>query len=188
MRSELKALIVDPYLKESQNSMPSSCFTDMLNFENMNDLSYFQMCFNESLRIQPPVTYSSMCMMTEDVQMGKYKLRKNDLFVIDMHHLHRNRDQWIEPEKYIPERFDSKSEYYLTPSGKKRHPMAFGPFLGGKRICLGKSFAEIVSKVVGPSFLGSFNFEFVDGKGKPDVSLIQIEEAVVEVKVTNHTW
>jgi len=70
-----------------------------------------------------------------------------------MVHLHWNTKEWIEPSKYIPERFDPESPYYLTPSGKKRHPMSFGPFLGGKRICLGKTFVETMSKIIGPSIL-----------------------------------
>jgi cytochrome P450 len=78
--------------------------------------------------------------------------------------LHRRKDQWIEPEKYIPERFDPDSKYFLTPSGQKRHHMAFGPFLGGKRICLGKTFVETISKIIGPSILGHFDFEFMDEK------------------------
>jgi len=69
---------------------------------------------------------------------------------ININALHHNPNEWISPEKYIPERFDPDSEYYLTPSGKKRHPMSFGPFLGGKRICLGKTFAENIAKCVIP--------------------------------------
>lgn len=81
-----------------------------------------------------------------------------------MYSLHRDSATWIEPLKFIPERFDPRSKYYLTPDGKKRHPMSFSPFLGGKRICLGKTFAELVSKIVGPSMLNLFNYEFVDPK------------------------
>jgi hypothetical protein len=40
--------------------------------------------------------------------------------------------------------------------------MSFGPFLGGKRICLGKTFVESVSKIIGPTLLASLDFEFVD--------------------------
>ena len=47
---------------------------------------------------------------------------------------------------FIPERWNPSSEYYLTPTGKKRHPMSFGPFGGGKRICLGKTLAENIGK------------------------------------------
>lgn len=84
--------------------------------------------------------------------------------MIDMLHLQNCPRYWQEPERYIPERFDPTSKYYLKPNGKKRHPMAFSPFLGGKRICLGKTFVEIISKFIGPSILGHFDFEFVDQK------------------------
>ena len=73
-----------------------------------------------------------------------------------MHYLHRNPKQWHEPEEFIPERFDPSSKYFLTPEGKKRHPMAFVPFSGGKRICTGKTFAEIVGKFVVPGIMGRF--------------------------------
>jgi len=64
----------------------------------------------------------------------------------------------------LPERFDPSSKLYLTPSGNKRHPMSFSPFLGGKRICLGKTFAELVSKLIGPTLLLEFDYEFLDKK------------------------
>jgi cytochrome P450 len=81
---------------------------------------------------------------------------------IDIHYLHHNKEEWIDPEKFIPERFVPSSPYYLTPEGTKRHPMSFGPFLGGKRICLGKTFAEIVAKVVGTTLIHHLDFEFLD--------------------------
>ena len=40
--------------------------------------------------------------------------------------------------------------------------MAFGPFLGGKRICLGKTFVETISKIIGTSIIGHFDYEFID--------------------------
>ena len=87
-----------------------------------------------------------------------------------MRNLHMRKDQWKEPEKFIPERFDPSSEYFLTPSGQKRHPMSFGPFVGGKRICLGKTFAEIMAKVVGSAIISLYDFKFENEsyyKGKP---------------------
>ena len=57
-----------------------------------------------------------------------------------------NPDEWIEPESFIPERFDPLSKYFLTPKGTKRHPMSYGPFFGGRRICIGKTFTEILGR------------------------------------------
>ena len=48
----------------------------------------------------------------------------------------------------MPERFDAESPWSLTPSGGKRNPHSFIPFLGGKRICVGKTFAENIGKVL----------------------------------------
>jgi cytochrome P450 len=37
--------------------------------------------------------------------------------------------------------------------------MSFGPFLGGKRICLGKTFAEHVMKSLLPVIISQIDFE-----------------------------
>jgi len=67
--------------------------------------------------MQPPVYYSSTVRMSETVQCEKLKIRKGDLITINMAHLCNNPREWIEPERFIPERFDAESPYYLTPKG-----------------------------------------------------------------------
>ena len=105
------------------------------------------------MRFEAPLTRSTSMMMTEDIKLNSFTLKAGDIFIVDMYQLHHNKSQWIEHNSYIPERFDPKSEYYLTPEGKKRHPMSFTPFLGGKRICIGKTFAETSSKFILALFL-----------------------------------
>jgi cytochrome P450 len=121
------------------------------------------MCFNESLRMQPPVFYSSSVRMSEEVQAGKLRIRKGDPITIGMGDMQNHSSEWQEPEKFIPERFDHKSKYYLTPSGQKRNTYSFSPFLGGQRICVGKTFIEVVSKLTVPTLLTKFKFDFQDG-------------------------
>jgi cytochrome P450 len=137
---------------------------DILNLDSLSELNYLQKCLSEGMRWEAPLTRSTSMMMTEDVKIGQYTLKAGDIFVIDMYHLHRNKTQWIEPDLYNPDRFDSKSPYYLTPDGKRRHTFAFAPFLGGKRICIGKTFAETSSKFILAMFLNKCgkNLEFVD--------------------------
>ena len=41
--------------------------------------------------------------------------------------------------------------------------MSFQPFFGGKRICIGKTFAESVGKCVIPIIVSQVRFEFPEG-------------------------
>ena len=63
-----------------------------------------------------------------------------------IHGVHNDPEQWQVPDKWIPERFDSSSEYFKKPNGEPRSTMAFSPFMMGKRGCSGKTFAEIVAR------------------------------------------
>jgi cytochrome P450 len=71
----------------------------------------------------------------------------------------------------------------LTPEGKKRNPFSFSPFLGGIRICLGKTFIEEVSKVTLPNILKSFDFEMEDAKNfvHPFNNMLFVQEPIVEL-------
>ena len=67
--------------------------------------------------------------------------------------------------------------------------MSYGPFLGGKRICLGKTFVETASKFIGPTLISHFDFEFVDKKHmneKPSNNLVILHEPSVMVHVKEH--
>ena len=44
--------------------------------------------------------------------------------------------------------------------------MSFGPFLGGKRVCLGKSLTEVVTRIITPAIIYQFDFEFVNPEHK----------------------
>ena len=108
-----------------------------------------------------------------------------------MEALHHDPEQWIKPEKFIPERFDPSSPYFLTPSGKKRHPMSFGPFLGGKRVCLGKTLVEVLSRVLMPAIIYQFDFDFVKPEeklNKPENNLgcPQEPEIMMTIKTITH--
>ena len=68
----------------------------LINFDNGSELELYINCFNESLRMQPPVYISSSCCMSEDVWCGPIKMRKDDPFSISIYHLHNNPEEWFE--------------------------------------------------------------------------------------------
>ena len=100
--------------------------------------------------------------MTKTVECGGFIFRKDDTFSIGIAHLCNNPKEWIEPSKFMPERFDSLSPLSLTPSGQKRNTFSYSPFIGGKRICIGMSFAQNVSKVLLPSLISHLKFKAID--------------------------
>lgn len=64
--------------------------------------------------------------------------------------------------------------------------MSFTPFLGGKRICIGKTFAEASSKYILAMFLPKFaNIEFIDRSNYDNLTrnnALLMKEATIMVK------
>jgi cytochrome P450 len=73
----------------------------------------------------------------------------------------------------------------LSPNGAKRHPLAFSPFLGGKRICLGKTFAENLGKVFVGLIFSQLDFTFVDSTDaeRKLTNAIFSDEPMTKVKI-----
>lgn len=104
-----------------------------------------------------------------------------------MQQTHSDPEQWREPQRFVPDRFDSKSEWFLKPDGKKRSPFAYTPFLGGSRVCLGKTFAEITLKFTIPFWFHFFNFDLVNPehkKTRPIVVLGSTQNIEIPMKLT----
>ena len=107
-------------------------------------------------------------------------------FMVNFDLIHKDPKEWIEPEKYIPERFDPNSKYYTRPDGKPRHPFSFCPFYGGKRICLGKTLAEYMTVFTLPLVLYHFDFEFCDPAHKlkkPNLQIGTFATPVINMKL-----
>ena len=115
--------------------------------------------------------------------MPPFIIKKGEGVVVNIHQIHHNPEEWPEHEKFIPERFDPNSKYYLNAKGQKRNPLSFVPFFGGKRICLGKTFAEVVAKFVVPAIVMSYDFEFVDKKVYQEKPVINIGIMNEELKL-----
>jgi cytochrome P450 len=136
--------------------------------------------------MEPPVHFSSMCCFTENTRIQGVDFTPDMEFFIHIYQLQRNPKEWQRPHEYRPERFDPKDPMYLTPDGKKRHPMSFRPFFGGKRVCLGQTFVETVSKCIGPSLIYNFEMELVDEfkiENKPVNNMTVMKEPEIYVKL-----
>jgi cytochrome P450 len=66
---------------------------------------------------------------------------------------------------------------FMRPDGKSRNPLAFCAFNGGKRICAGKTFAEIMLSITIPLIYYHFDFEFTRPDQKNNKPVYQISSA-----------
>lgn len=157
---------VDALMKECKDNIKDKMTIDLT--EDM--LVYTRYAYMESLRIEPPASLTTIQCFSKDVtfesgvkaKLPKFTIKKGQPFLIAIEMIQKDPKQWQEPDAFIPERFDEKSPYFLRPNGEPRHPLAYTPFLGGKRICLGKTFAEITTRLTVPILMHCLNFEYVN--------------------------
>jgi len=139
-----------------------------LNYDNFDELKYLSFVMMEALRFMCPVPLSTTYRLSEDSTICGLKVRAGDNVALNLHGLHKNKMEWQKPREFHPERFDCDHPLYLTPDGRKRKPMSWLPFNGGKRICFGKTFAEANLKIVSAYMIKYFNMEFVEKDKYPD--------------------
>jgi cytochrome P450 len=62
--------------------------------QNLHDLEYMSWVMMETLRIQAPGPVTATLVLTKDTKVGNLNLKKNDEFMVNMHALHHNANQW----------------------------------------------------------------------------------------------
>jgi len=120
---------------------------------DLADMHYLECCIKEALRLYPSVpTFGRK--LTEDVQLGKYRVPAGTTALIVLYQLHRNPDTFPAPETFDPDRFDGRDT--------SRHPFAYIPFSAGPRNCIGQKFAVLEEKTVLSTILRKYRVESVD--------------------------
>ena len=172
---------VDPLMDRVKDDIVTK-----MSLEDVDNLEYMKMCYQESMRIESPVASSSTSCVNKDVNINGIDMNAGDAFFIFIHFIHMDPKEWIDPNSFIPERFDINSPYFKTPAGNKRRAFSFSPFLGGSRVCLGKTFAEITLKFMLPLWYHAFDFELVKEEHKktqPYVHLAAVKAELIPIKL-----
>lgn len=135
-------------------------------FEHLPALEYTERVLSESLRLLPPAWVLERDALADDV-VGGWHVPKGATVAVSAYLLHRHRRYWDNPEGFDPDR-------WLPERMGARPRGSYLPFGDGPRVCIGKSFALIESKVCLAAMLRRVRLELEPGvriEPEPSITL-----------------
>lgn len=131
---------------------------------------------NEVLRLSPPI-WNSDRVAIKDTNLGGIPISKGTRVIISSYATHRDENTFSDPYTFKPERWFDISESDL-PIG------SYIPFLTGKRMCIGKYFAELECKITMLEICKNFQISLVGNmpKEKNGLTYKFEDNAMIEIK------
>ncbi len=118
-------------------------------------LFLLDMVIKEALRLFPPIHVGNR-VVASDLQLGSQRIPAGTRLMASIFLSHRHPDYWPEADAFCPRRFDRRGR------GGAPHSMAYLPFGGGPRNCIGAAFAQVEARAVMAYLLRHFNFELLN--------------------------
>lgn len=138
--------------------------TRAITTDDLSRLKYLECCIKESLRLYPSVPAIAR-EATQDFKLKSYTIPKGATLHLFLYALHRNEEQFPQPEVFRPERFLSNRRF---------SPYAYVPFSAGPRNCIGQRFAMTEQKIVIANLLRNYRVRSVDKRDcvRPAMELV----------------
>jgi cytochrome P450 len=108
-------------------------------------------CLQESQRYYSAVWLIAREAIEDDLIDGHH-IRPGTTVLIPIHHIHHDERWWPDPEVFDPTRF-------LGDAGNGRPRSAYLPFGGGRRVCIGQSFASMEMVLMASIMSQRFTFD-----------------------------
>lgn len=125
--------------------------------EQIHQLDYLGRCFQEALRLYPPLSFHPRMAIEADV-IGGTSIPAKATLLYSNYAPNRNPAFWRHPDSFDP-------DHFLPDEVAARHRFAYQPFGAGPRVCIGQNMAMIEAKTV--LALGLRAFDLVRATNTP---------------------
>jgi cytochrome P450 len=122
--------------------------------EDLAKMPFVKAIIEEALRLYPPAWVVERVALEEDVVNG-YRIPKGGIVGVSAYMMHRNPRYFENPEGFDPDR-------WLKPDAA-RPKLAYMPFGGGPRTCIGNAFAMMELQIIVPMLLQRFQLSLSPG-------------------------
>lgn len=123
--------------------------------EDLAALPATRRVLEEALRLFPPVWINPRQAVAED-EVDGFRIPAGAMVLNFAYATHRHPEFWPDPERFDPDRF-------LPERVQERHPLAFMPFGGGNRVCIGMNFALQEMIMYAAAVMRRFRVELAPG-------------------------
>ncbi|XP_068730118.1 steroid 17-alpha-hydroxylase/17,20 lyase-like [Montipora capricornis] len=151
------------------------------------NLPYLEATIAESLRVSSLVPLAVPHKATVDTSLQGYHIPKGTTVLVNLWSLHHDPEIWDDPNEFKPERFLDDNGLFQTPKVG-----VLLPFSGGRRVCLGESFARMQLFFVLARLLHSFKFENPPSCDlptlQPDVGIVLMPQSFKVCAVKRHIF
>ncbi len=134
--------------------------------DDLADLTLTNQILKEAMRLYPPAWFISRTAIEPDV-IGGYEIPSDSLVSISTYLIHRHPDFWRYPTQFRPQRFTAEAE-------KQRPRMAYLPFGGGPRMCIGNHFAMTEAALILALVAQRYRFTLASGRDPQPEALITL--------------
>jgi cytochrome P450 len=118
-------------------------------------LEWTSACFQEAMRMLSPVWVIPRTAIADD-EIDGHRITKGTTVIVPIHAIHHDERFWPHPGRFDPRRF-------VGDNPKQRHRSAYLPFGGGRRVCIGTSFALMEATLITAMMSRQFIYELVPG-------------------------
>ncbi|KAL3424851.1 cytochrome P450 [Phlyctema vagabunda] len=144
-------------------------------------LPFLDNFIKEVQRLHNPSYQPGRTAMDDVIVPGGYRIPKDAVMIVAIHHIHNNPAVWADPHRFNPDRWD-------TAEVRNRDKGSYMPFAAGPRMCIGFNFALQEVRVILSMLIYRYEFSKVgDDAVEYDPSFQLIRPVNLYVKTKKRT-